>query len=327
YGAGRIFKLAERGQGVVYKMDIPGDIKVLKFFDKASSLIIEANALIGLQLHGPQIGNYVLKDIMSGNYTRRRRDYLTNLKDFVYFEKQGDYCAIFPFIQGKELYDQFEAREALNHNLKRILRFIVQLLRQIQAIHFTLNRYALTEPGQQDFLGVNTYANAHVDIHDSNILVDYDTPDNIDAVLIDYGLRIGQLLQTKEDAKIHIYNNILRSESGVVAENKISIHRILNFGQNIDFCTIAVLAIRHYYGLGRRRNPLPICADYRWEMMKKFKKAGRELHFMTYLQKLAFYYNRNPNLTQVLRVLFHNVFAPMDYGGWVTLVQLFHAPL
>ncbi|KAI3379702.1 hypothetical protein SNEBB_011352, partial [Seison nebaliae] len=30
YGAGRIFKLAERGQGVVYKMDIPGDIKVLK---------------------------------------------------------------------------------------------------------------------------------------------------------------------------------------------------------------------------------------------------------------------------------------------------------
>ncbi|KAI3388525.1 hypothetical protein SNEBB_007091 [Seison nebaliae] len=202
YGAGRIIKLEEGGQGQVYKMDIPGDIKVLKFFDKASSLKIEANALIGLQLHGPQIGNYVLKDIMSAYeksgylYTTRNREFLTDLKDFVYIEKRGEYCAIFPFIQGKELSDQFEALEALNHNLKRILRFIVQLLRQIQAIHFTLNRYALTEPGQQDFLGVNTYANAHVDIHDSNILVDYDTPDNIDPVLIDYGLSIDQIDST-----------------------------------------------------------------------------------------------------------------------------------
>ncbi|KAI3382499.1 hypothetical protein SNEBB_010741, partial [Seison nebaliae] len=160
YRGGRMTKLEEGGQAQVYKIDANGEQIVLKFFDEASSLIIEANALIGLQLHRPQIGDYVLKDMMSGYFPRRQRIAFNHIKEFTYIEKQGDFCATFPFIRGQELHNHPEALDAFKHNLKRILRFIVQLLRQIQAIHFTLNRYALTEPGQQDFLGVNTYANA-----------------------------------------------------------------------------------------------------------------------------------------------------------------------
>ncbi|KAI3382498.1 hypothetical protein SNEBB_010740 [Seison nebaliae] len=324
---GRLTELSDGTQGTVYLIDLPAGQKILKFFNLASSLLIEANSMVGLQVHKPQIGNYEFKGMMKGLFPVTETLSLVNIDQFVYEEKKGDFCATYSFVPGRELIMHDELIHASKFDIKVILRLLVQLLRQIQGVHFTLNRYPLTENGNRNFLGEQSYANAHTDIHDSNILIDYDSPEQFDAVLIDYGLVIDSLFQDPEDIQIHIYNNILRTESGVVDENKISLHRIFNFGQNMDFCTIAILIFQYYYELRRDTVFYGICFNYRIDMIELFQKRGREVHFMTYLKDFYLYYRRNTNLIPIMETLFHSVFRPMDYSGWVKIVELFDAPL
>ncbi|KAI3385012.1 hypothetical protein SNEBB_001329 [Seison nebaliae] len=333
YENSTITKLQTGSQGTTYEVEHPTGRKVLKFFNLASSLLIEANSLIGLQLHGHQKVNYELKEIMKGSLLVSQPTSLLKPRHFQYYEKKGDFCATYSFVRGNELMFHTKAHDSLILQLDNSLRLLVQLLRQIQAVHFTLNHHAITEPGNQNILAVHSYANYHSDIHDNNSLIDYYDPDRFDATFIDYGLTLPQLFKDKDDVQIHLYNNVLRNETGLEEENKISIHRILNFGQNMDFCTIAIIIVEFFEGFEHEEVHFKICRIYREDMERKFRTLGKQVHFMTYLREFYDYIHGNEDMMPILQTLFYNVFRPMDtlhysfYSGWVKLVQLFDTPL
>ncbi|KAI3385221.1 hypothetical protein SNEBB_010308 [Seison nebaliae] len=149
-----VTKVGDGAQGTVYKMESPDEQKVLKFFRTASSSLIEANSLIGLELNGRQIVDYEFKEIMSGLLSEPKPGTFPEFQDMKVVDQKGDFCVMSSFIRGVPLINHINAMQAIAYKLKATMRLVVQLLRQIQGIHFTLNRYALTEPGDRDIFGI-----------------------------------------------------------------------------------------------------------------------------------------------------------------------------
>ncbi|KAI3381795.1 hypothetical protein SNEBB_000429 [Seison nebaliae] len=163
--------------------------------------------------------------------------------------------------------------------------------------------------GDRDIVGVQSYANFHADLHADNIIVNRFTPDEFDLVIIDFGSPFRFLFGHKEDVKVHMYNNFLREEAKINDEGVISKHRILSYGQNQDFCMIALLMLRYHTGIGIGRIMSHVCHDLRTRTLY-YNVMGGDVH-----------------LVPIYQVLFHNLLIPVDYSGWTQLGQLVESPL
>ncbi|KAI3383923.1 hypothetical protein SNEBB_004954 [Seison nebaliae] len=181
--------------------------------------------------------------------------------------------------------------------------------------------------GDRDILGVQSYANFHADLHANNIIVNRFTPDEFDLVIIDFGSRFRSFFGHKEDVKVHIYNNFLREEAKINDEGVISKHRILSYGQNQDFCMIALLMLRYSTGIRIGRIMSDVCYDLGRKLFTKNRKHGKEKHFMTYFRGLYNVIGRDVHLVPIYQMLFHNLLIPVDYSGWTQLEKLIESPL
>ncbi|KAI3379208.1 hypothetical protein SNEBB_004148, partial [Seison nebaliae] len=310
-----ISKIGEGSQGNVYLLNGPVERQVLKTFDLASSLLIEANAMIGLQLHGHQKVKYEVSEIMTDLFPTKTNKVNGNdeskllMNSIRYIDTRGTFCAKLSYIEGTLLRQHNELQPKFRNNLRLILSLFIQLLRQIQAIHFSLNHYGLTLEGNRDIFNVQSYANFHADIHAGNIIVHKFTPDELELVIIDFG------------------GPLLKAETRIKNEGIISKHRILNFGQNVDFCMLAMLILRYFYGIRVGRPILGACRDLRINLFLKNLKHGKEKHFMTYLGKLYDVIGDDTHFVPIYQMLFSNLVYPMDYSGWTNLGRLLNVPL
>ncbi|KAI3385330.1 hypothetical protein SNEBB_002769 [Seison nebaliae] len=315
----KIKRLGGGVQGSVFLITKGNEKKILKRFNKKSDLLFEINAVKGLSFHPTPNLEYNFEDLTEGNGAAASNSTLFYMKRFIFQEYTGDFCAKFSFIEGRELrrlgYFTFE----LQINKKKLLRIAMWILRQIQAVHFSLNAYAITDPIQESILDVQSYANFHGDIHGLNIMIRNHASDQLDALLIDYGAQLTLFFENEDDIRIHVYNKYLRKESGIKEENVVLKNRLLNFGQNLDFCMTALLVMEYLTGYFRTNIPFMICRDFRSYISRVNRENEYEKHFQIYLREFYRYFRIEPDLLPIIEILLKSTQQPYNYQGWIHL--------
>ncbi|KAI3386018.1 hypothetical protein SNEBB_005874 [Seison nebaliae] len=238
------------GQGSIYLIRSPsGGRFIKKISDKPYTLLMEYNAAKAFEIH--PMGDWHKFHIISLNYggfpDSKHTNYtmeskITNTR---YYFQGGKYCLDMTYVEGETLVDLVnELPQPYRVSvLKQFYVFIILILKQLQAVHFTLNEKPVFH-GQ--FYKRHSYTNYHSDIHSKNILIDFKGFPNSSyyvPILIDYGLSFNNFYGSMKDFAINKYNYILRKRRKINLPYHLSKGRIFNVGQRIDFCSVAILSI------------------------------------------------------------------------------------
>ncbi|KAI3378755.1 hypothetical protein SNEBB_010394 [Seison nebaliae] len=239
--------IGEGGQGHAFALeDEEGNRIVKKITTKAQYVLIEYNALEGLARH--PIGHwheFAPIDVGQGRIKRGPEpSHIFRAIKMRAYSHEGKFCIGTTYVPGTNL-RYFNGIFNLNPviSLKRKIAFFIMAARQIQAVHFTLNGHEVFD---YQLFRKGAYANHHGDLHSRNIIVQrkqFPKKRYITPILIDYGLSISNMYQKELDYKIGYFNYIQREEAGIEELNHIHVGRILNIGQRMDACAIALLLI------------------------------------------------------------------------------------
>ncbi|KAI3382167.1 hypothetical protein SNEBB_005205 [Seison nebaliae] len=328
-------KLISRGgQGLVYTLKDKSDrYFVTKITQLPASTLIEADILRSFDLHPP--GPWHTYRIKGLGYTHKKK--LLEVKSLMrsmnisYIFPKGHYCIHSSFIKGKELKHLVKFVENVE-NLKYYYAFIILLLKQLQAIHFTLNQKDIIE---QTMYRANMLTFSHQDIHIRNImmvehrfsntLANYTSKYNI-PILIDYGFSPASLYTDYYDYKVGLYNHLQRMENHIQLPNVIRKDRIFSIGQNTDFCTLGFLIANIFTKtLTKSKPPVNgICQKarrmmpYVYESIQKMREPKRIISFLPFMED-----RRTFLVAPLLELLFSANIRYQTYQTWINIVKFF----
>ncbi|KAI3382810.1 hypothetical protein SNEBB_005118 [Seison nebaliae] len=239
--------IGEGGQGRAFLLDDEeGNRIVKKIADSAEYVLIEYNALEGLARH--PIGDwhdFAVIDVGQGRIKRGPEfSHIFRPIKMEAFSHEGRFCIGTTYVEGRSLRffnGVFHANPLIA--LKRKIAFFIMALRQIQAVHFTLNGH---EAFDFPLFEKGAYANHHGDLHSRNIIIQRKLivrSEYLAPILIDYGLSVSGMYDKPRDYEIGYYNYIQREEAEIEELNHIHRLRILNIGQRMDMCAMALLLI------------------------------------------------------------------------------------
>ncbi|KAI3381472.1 hypothetical protein SNEBB_003966 [Seison nebaliae] len=238
-------------------MRIPGEI------------VMEANALLAFELnplglyhtykilgisHGKLFGERS-EELIERPIVNHKKD-ITNRLSYNYVGNQ--FCIDMTYVDGDEIHELFDYQNDLSRNLKEFYSFSILILRQIQALHFSLNALPIVK---MPLFDEGSYANAHNDLHIYNIIITQDKDhffngkNNKIPIIIDYAFAPSDLYRKSDDITIGMYNMNLRKEKNIKELNKIHKNRLFNSMQGSDFCTLAVLFVNVFLHTVKESNP------------------------------------------------------------------------
>ncbi|KAI3380295.1 hypothetical protein SNEBB_008300 [Seison nebaliae] len=296
-----------------------GDIVgLMKTVERLDSALFETNALLGKHLHPIEIlPKYELLKLATSDVpTRIPRKIGKLYTNFSIIQRLKQRCVFADYIDGasNSIRDVFPR---ISRSPKHMLIYIILLLKQLQAVHFTINHYKYTTEN----ILLKNIANAHGDLHSKNILatkIRLTNNEEVDVpILIDYGLSSYHYYSSFSDVISDIYNNYLRDERHIINENVISANRLYNLWQNVDFCELFVFISNSYLNI----DPCVVftsCVEYR----KRLPNPILKTYSVAYLQL----FNRIPGhmdyLFPFLILLNKGIKAKRSYIHWILLVDL-----
>ncbi|KAI3380962.1 hypothetical protein SNEBB_010599 [Seison nebaliae] len=169
----KINKILGKGvQGSVLEVANNGKEYALKVFNSASDFILQLNSLIAyntmfnqLQIHHLSQGaNQIFN--LGYKFHGSRSDY--NL-----IEYHQPFCLLMSKLHGKMyMYSEFRYRNFARMTpvkMKRALKVIILVFRQMQLLHFTYNEYSIFR--NDKLFSSRTFTSFHGDIHSANIMM------------------------------------------------------------------------------------------------------------------------------------------------------------
>ncbi|KAI3382447.1 hypothetical protein SNEBB_006687 [Seison nebaliae] len=306
------------GQGTTYAISkLRKIVYVMKVTFHTELALFEANALYGKSFHPISVlPKYELRKIASSDMDTHMQTRNIVNENITLNSYKKIVCLFTHFLEGKAMNHNTDL-PPLSNNLSRFLTFFIIMLKQIQAIHFTINHYKYTVENKI----LRNVANAHADMHLDNLLTTYLQLKNgrkyLIPTLIDYGLDAHYFYPSKTDFINEIYNNFLRFENNIETEYIISKNRIYNFWQNIDFCETLII-IGYTLTLMNRMILSEFCKRFRDQIDKP--DYGKNLF------KYITLFNLIPNNLRPILPLIHLIlkgsFKAQTYRHWIEIVNL-----
>ncbi|KAI3383199.1 hypothetical protein SNEBB_005806, partial [Seison nebaliae] len=281
--------------------------------------LFEANALVGKQHHPiARIPEYKMIKLATSDIQLRGSS-ITPINDYIDLEAvKKSVCLFSQYLKGTSIHPLVDL-PIISKNIKSFLIFFIMALKQLQAIHFTINHY----PYSTENVILRNVVNAHADIHVDNVLKHWihlkDGERYLVPVLIDYGLESFFFYANNSDFISEIYNNHLRSENQIKEEYIISHNRIYNFWQNIDFCQILVLTADTFTIIVRTLI-YDVCKRFRHQMENPM--FGENIY-----QYIPLFNHIPPNLQPILpviEVILRGVLRGSTYRHWREIVDLLY---
>ncbi|KAI3384581.1 hypothetical protein SNEBB_000066 [Seison nebaliae] len=316
-------------QGVAYLVEnvIDKKIYVNKLSKQADVALIESNALYAFEHHPIGLNHdYKRINLIKGTDVKTKPMFAFDaLRRIGFIGEKRSHCLLTSFVDGNRLRTSPEITVQTRHNpfYKNILMFLIFMLRQLQAVHFTLNRDAIFIENSV-LLGPQSYANAHADLHFNNILMKRHVKDNGFEIklpiLIDYGYGASLFYGAPDDVAVEFYNKRQRDEVDIREENRIHRNRILNFWQNIDFCESVVIIARLFLDLRGGKPHFSICEGVRKKIIKIHANADGD--FIRHTTLFALPELQDTDLIYIIRALLLGVNLFTTYQHWLYLYEV-----
>ncbi|KAI3386217.1 hypothetical protein SNEBB_000624 [Seison nebaliae] len=317
-GQGRIFLLKAR----------TGDRSVAKLFYEPGDLIIELNALEAFFIH--PVGDWHQYRLLGASRGRIENRHVsktliaTQNYGLTYVYPQTMVCMDITYVQGDILTNCLNYLTSLQFNNRVFYAFVILLLRQIQAVHFTLNKRPLVEV---TLFNKGDYANAHGDIHHLNIMIPekrysqrfpYHFP-----ILIDYGTFPRYLYDNVRDLKMGIYNIVLRQELGIKEFNVIAKKRIISSPQSSDFCSLAFIFATSFVGQVYTSDPIIVshCRKLKvslHELESTTARFDRVIKYVKLMNQGMFF-----EQLSLIELMFSSMLQFQTYETWLDIVKYF----
>ncbi|KAI3386263.1 hypothetical protein SNEBB_008842 [Seison nebaliae] len=322
-------KLGQGGEGSAYLVKNEHDeLFVTKLSRKPHAVMIEYNAESAFRLY--PVGHWHAFNTLGVSYGRlwdaAPRKFIFKYKPIKanLMHKQGAFCIDTTYIEGKTLSKmRFVPRVPGLSVKKQYYAFIIMILRQLQAVHFTTNSHSLFH---HPYFGRRTYANHHSDMNSANIICTlkrFHTHSYYVPTLIDYGLSIKYIFFDKYDFQIYAYNQQLTNDEGITTNNRIHADRIFNRGQRHDFCALAAITVIYFqYNfriLGGKLSTL--CSSAADQLFFNLQKHNAAKSPMQYLPLLMYF-----GVTPLFHLIHQFLLMSLRFGtykSWIRLVSYF----
>ncbi|KAI3379662.1 hypothetical protein SNEBB_001459 [Seison nebaliae] len=325
-------KISSGGQGSTFLIKQQRKRTIYKTMSEVTSFIIELNALKAYEYH--PLGFWHNFRVIS--YSKKKLNGQTETKSISYTSNFtidyqypiGQFCLEMTYVNGVELYKDDDYIFRLHSNIKEFYIFVILLLKQIQAIHFTLNEHKITDFRLHQRA---SYANSHDDIHCRNILVTKNSNSNKSKILfdmkipilIDPGISSSFLYTTTYDIIGGFYNFYLRKESDIKQLNIIRKGRLLTSGQGIDFCTLGYLFANAVTGDIKQSRPKNIK-----QCLKLKKLLGYKEHTTTNYGRTTPHINlmndkELKKILPLLELMFSSMLQFQTFNVWLGIVKFF----
>ncbi|KAI3379428.1 hypothetical protein SNEBB_006482, partial [Seison nebaliae] len=320
--------LGEGGQGVAYLVEniLENRTYVYKLSKRTDWALFESNALYAFDYHPiGLVHNYKRIDLTKGADLENSHIYkFLEVQDISYIQEKRTYCLLTTFVPGEVLKKSLSTEiMRKNHNLRPLLTFLIYLLRQIQAVHFTLNRDPIFN---NPILGQQSYANAHADLHGANILMTPHIMSDGQAVnlpiAIDYAYGADRFYGMEDDIVVDVYNKIQRNEAGMKEENHVHRNRIFNYWQNIDFCEIVLLITKLFFNIRVGGPPMRVCINIRIELNRVHEIPNG--NFIRHLKLFNLPEMRGKELLYIILAILQGVHTFTTYQYWLHIYKIFN---
>ncbi|KAI3378217.1 hypothetical protein SNEBB_008287, partial [Seison nebaliae] len=250
-------------QGKVFRMSNGDKTMALKQFTNLADFLAQINSLLALTMI-----DYPMKLLGMMRSPNPPVEYTDH--NYRALSKVGQFCVMMPYIEGRSLAQVVAAKifnQLRNIYTKReyqltTYRIIIKILRDVQLLHFSFNRY----PHYQNspIYGEYSYTLFHGDLLVNNILVQRSADNKIiTPFLIDVGFHFGVIMNFKNEIIGQFYNKyLLKAGLPISDRNQFTVHRhqLLNMMQQLDFCMIAILIMDSFHQLDDFRElPANIC--------------------------------------------------------------------
>ncbi|KAI3378041.1 hypothetical protein SNEBB_006195 [Seison nebaliae] len=334
-------KISEGGQGKVFLVSkATGEKYVTKTMEEPGEVLMEANAMLAFELN--PVGSwhtYKILGISHGKLVGERSEKLlerrisnrvqevTHTVSYTFVGQQ--FCIDMSHVDGQEVEDLAIYRSNLSQNPKEFYTFLILILRQIQALHFSLNKIPIVKMALFD---VGSYANAHNDLHIYNIIMTenkehyFNREEGKIPIIIDYALEPFALYRKYDDITIGVYNMNLRKEKKIEELNRIHKNRLLNSMQGIDFCTLAVLFANVLTNTVEESGPESVyyCSNLKDNLFPYESYATSRQGFNLTMRHIPFINNVELRpISGILGLLFDSMMQFQTYNSWIKLVNYF----
>ncbi|KAI3383948.1 hypothetical protein SNEBB_006857 [Seison nebaliae] len=266
-------------QGTVYKIvnreGRPPEA-VMKTYDYHGDFIMQVNAQYALNRLIP---SFQLLGVLRGvdkSKTRMRND------GYMY-EVVGTSCMMTEYIRGVII----GGTSLLTKQNKNKISFLILLLRQLQALHFSYNHYAIF-PRTPSFTNY-TFTLYHGDLHSHNLIV----TENGDPRLIDIGAPIWKVLKDYGMVMLMQYNYYLSKDIRIEDKKRYMVHQnsLMNHQQANDFCKVLLIILEMISDMKLGRGLREICREMGAFFLRKDKLMDIPRRP---LERLYQYYSHSP---------------------------------
>ncbi|KAI3380668.1 hypothetical protein SNEBB_008083 [Seison nebaliae] len=259
-----------------------GNKLAFKGFDNLADFLVQINAALALtEFDSP----YKVVGMMKG-YGKKMPE---NSLQIHAENRMGPFCLILSYVEGRTMLDmirknEFPPAEDSEEIQKRYIGMIVNILRELQMLHFTFNRYAMYE--NIKVFGANSFTNGHGDLQIGNILVS--KQGNLEIPhLIDAGYSFTFLLHDPNEILTQVFNNyLLDGTLPIKTRQQHVVHRnqLLNSAQNYDFCTLMGLIYMTFLAEEFKHTfPAKLCLDiFKWS--RDHGNPVRNLEFVDWVK-------------------------------------------
>ncbi|KAI3387898.1 hypothetical protein SNEBB_009146 [Seison nebaliae] len=309
--------IGQGAQGTIYQItNGRKPVKVLKVMEDPSTYLFELNALYSKMHHRiPRLPQYDLLDIAATENIGN--GYTYDLDTIIFKGKLKKRCLVADFVDGIMVSTGgMNLYRTLNASVRGFLMFFITLMKQIQAIHFTINHFPFTHGTKI----LHNIANAHADLHMANIFLIMAQFRNgqpmIQPLLLDYGLAAEFFYKSADDIVTEVYNNNLREENGIREENRISADRIYNLFQNVDFTQIMALMVYAF---------LTLTMSTVYYFAVELRNILEKEKGLDYLRRMELFQNVPDELKEIIplmRLMCEGIKSRQTYRHWMRIVDL-----
>ncbi|KAI3380034.1 hypothetical protein SNEBB_005372, partial [Seison nebaliae] len=246
-------------QGTVYKIVNPEGMPpeaVMKTYDYHGDFIMQLNAQYALNRLIPSF--QLLGALRSVNISRN----IMSNQGYMY-EVVRTSCMMTEYIRGVVISDN----SLITKRNKQKFRFLILLLRQLQALHFSYNHYAIF-PRTPSFTNY-TFTIFHGDLHSDNLIV----TENGDPRLIDIGAPIWKVLKDYGMVMLMQYNYYLSKDIRIEDKKRYMVHQnsLMNHLQANDFCKVLIIILKMISGMKLGDRLREVCKEMGAFFLRKDK--------------------------------------------------------
>ncbi|KAI3386242.1 hypothetical protein SNEBB_002608 [Seison nebaliae] len=310
-------KVGKGGQGSVFLISRKrGNNTIFKIMTRSDTMLVELNAMKALKYH--PLGRWHTLKFLSNSRKKGTKHMRKNLlvqqvENFKveYETPVNQYCIEMSYVNGTAFLDDDDYQYQLLVDTKTFYIFVILLLRQVQAIHFTLNEYKIFDMPLMDSA---SYANSHQDIHIKNIMITNN---------FYYSAKI---YANEHDVVSGFYNVNLRKELKIEEKNIIAKNRLLNAGQSTDFCTLGHLFANIYTSNVEGSRPMTTtCFGLRRVLSTKELMSDNFGPTIKHINYVTNHYSTLRKIALLLELMFSSMLQFNSYKVWIEIVNFFQS--